>query len=101
MSIQALKFAVVVMGILIVVGMVVMAVTIASRLSGMAETEAVPALTDQIAMSLPPGAVIVETDLDGDRLALRLETPDGPVVQILDLSSGQLLSTIAVTGEAQ
>jgi hypothetical protein len=99
MSIQALKFAVVVMGILIVVGMVVMAVTIASRLSAMADVE--PALADHIALSLPPGAVIVETDLDGDRLALRLETPEGPAVQVFDLASGALLSTIATVGETQ
>ena len=99
MSIQALKVAVVVMGILIVAGLVMMAVTIASRLSAIAEADS--ALSDRVALTLPPGATIVETDLDGDRLALRLDTPEGPVVQILDLASGRLISTVAAGNTAQ
>lgn len=95
MSIQVLKFAVVAMGALIVVGVIVMAVTIASRLSAMGETE--PALSENIALSLPAGSAIVETALDGDRLALRLDTPDGPVVQIIDLATGQVLSSVVTT----
>ena len=97
MSIQVLKLAVVAMGALIVVGVIVMAVTIALRFSGMAEAD--PALSETIALTLPAGATIVETALDGDRLVVRLDTPGGPVVQLLDLASGRLLSTV-VTMEA-
>ena len=98
MSIQVLKFAVVAMGALIVVGVIVMAVTIASRLSGMAEAD--PDLAETIALPMPVGAKIVETALDGHRLVVRFDTPNGPVVQILDLASGRLLSTVVATEAA-
>ena len=68
---RALKALVIGMGVLIVVGLAVVVVTIANRTidGGKPSTDA--------AFALPDGAEVLETALDGDRIALRLRLADG------------------------
>ncbi len=90
MTIPQLKALVIGLGLLIVAGLAVVATAIAHRLS------AAGAPREAIALQLPERAAIVETVLDGDRLALRLETDRGPRVVIVDLASGRLVSTVEI-----
>lgn len=94
MNIRLLKFIVIAMGILILVGTTVVGVTIVNRVA--ARTDAGSETTAQIPVSLPEGARIVETALADDRLALRIETKDGPRILIVDLITGTLISTVEI-----
>jgi len=94
MNIRLLKFIVIAMGLLIVAGVTVLGVTIVNRVA--ARTEAATAPSEQIALSLPEGARIVETTLAENRLVLRIETLDGAEIRILDLTTGELVSTILI-----
>ena len=93
MSLTQLKALVAGMGVLIVAGLAVIVVTIVHRATAPREAAAPPGT---LAPPLPAGAVVVETALDGDRLALRLDTPDGPRVAIVDLATGALVTTVVL-----
>ncbi len=79
----ALKALVIGMALLIVAGLAVVAVTIANRtLDGGGPTDA--------ALALPRGAEILETALDGGRIALRLRLADGSTaIHVYDLDTGE------------
>jgi hypothetical protein len=97
MSIQALKILVAAMGVLIVVGVTVFAVTVANRLQAARYARTAPPA--RVELALPEGARVVETVPDGDRLLLRLDTPRGTEVLIVDLASGTLVTTVVLTTE--
>lgn len=90
MNIALLKALAIGMGVLIAAGVAVIAVTVVNRLG------AAGAPPGNISVPLPEGAEIVETALDGDRLALRLETAEGPRVAIFDLATGRLVQTVEI-----
>jgi len=46
------------------------------------------------ALALPPGAKIVSSSTEAGRLVLRLQTPQGEEIRIIDLASGKLVQTI-------
>ena len=98
MNIRLLKFIVIAMGLLIVAGVTVLGVTIVNRVA--ARSDAATAPTEQIALSLPEGARIVETTLADNRLALRIETSDGVEIRILNLATGELVSTIKIEAQS-
>lgn len=82
---RALKFLVIAMGVLIVAGIGVIAVTIADR-----SADSVTGAATEVKVDIPPGSRVVETSLDGDRLALRLVLADGTTrVLVLDTATGR------------
>lgn len=90
----ALKVLVVGMGVLIAAGLATVAVTVANRMAARAP-QAGPA--DAAALGIPPGAEVLETDLDGDRIALRLRLPGGGTeIHVFDLAGGKRLGRYAV-----
>ena len=90
MTIPQLKVLTIVMGVLIVAGVLALAATIAWRAAGIA------APRGPVTLRLPPGATVVETALDGDRLALRLDTAAGPRIAIVDLATGDTVRTVEI-----
>ena len=81
------------MGVLIAAGLITVVVTIANRtLDGdRPPTEA--------ALALPPGAEVLETALDGDRIALRLRLPGGAqAIHVFDLATGRRMATARIDG---
>jgi hypothetical protein len=94
-----LKIAVIVMGILLVVGFMVVLVTIASRMASLGTPPengpVATAVTPDIASLLGPDAEVVSTSVDGSRLALVLRRPDGLSVVVVDLRSGQVINIIS------
>ena len=90
---RALKALVIGMGVLIVVGLIVVAVTIANRtLDG----ERPPT---EAAFALPDGAKVLETALDGNRIALRLRLADGAeAIHVFDLATGRRVATARIDG---
>jgi hypothetical protein len=46
------------------------------------------------AMALPPGAKIISSSTEAGRLVLRLKTPQGEEIRIIDLATGKQVATI-------
>jgi len=105
------------MGIMIVVGVAVIGVTIAKRLSGAGEQAAT---TEPVAASvaasipaaaptpfadrdiaIPEGASVVRTAIDGRRLAVTLRLLDGrTAVLLMDARTGERLGLLTLTPTA-
>jgi hypothetical protein len=49
---------------------------------------------------LPPGALVRQTSISGDRLAVQYEAPSGAGIVVLDLASGQIVSRVELAPEA-
>ena len=82
----ALKVAVVVMGVLILGGLTVIAVTLAKRMSGPTPTGLVQATLDE-----PAGTRIAGVSTSSDRLAVELQGGGPDRVVVLDLHSGHVV----------
>ena len=105
-SYSILKFIVIFLGILLILGFAVLVGTIVYRLvnsepkeapgvvTTAAEKTAVTALLSEIELALPAGSQITGHDLDGARLAIRLQTAAGTEIWIVDLTSGQVASRV-------
>ena len=98
-----LVIAVIVMGVLIVLGVGVLAVEIGRRMftPPRPATEARPAapiagaLRPQVEVPLPAGARLLSSTLTGDRLVATVQLADGGQgVWIVDLASGRILSVV-------
>lgn len=101
---KALNIAVVVMGVMIVVGLAMIAVTIVKRLGGAAEPA--PAIAapymphvpltgfDPATVPLPPGARLRQIVPAGDRLVLHMAGEGGKdVLMVLDMAGGRVLGS--------
>jgi hypothetical protein len=98
-----LVIAVIVMGVLIVLGVGVLAVEMGRRMftPPRPATEARPAapaaggLRPQVEIALPQGARLVGSTLSGDRLVATVQLADGSQgVWIVDLATGKVLSVV-------
>ncbi len=107
-SYSILKFIVIFLGVLLVLGFVVVVGTIVYRLAGsdrpaaatigsaaIAGPELARLLSD-IELSLPEGSEITGHDLDGARLAIRLQGAAGAEIWIVDLTSGTVVSRVTL-----
>lgn len=82
---RALKGLVIGMGGLIVAGLVVVVATVVNR---SLDRDAAPAT--ESALALPRGAEVLETALDGGRIALRLRLADGTTaIHVFELATGR------------
>ena len=88
-----LKALVIGMGVLIVAGIGVVAVTLVNRMGG-GTTSLVPPIAGRI--ELPQGARIADAHVDGKSVVLRLTMPDGTSRIALYDMSGKLVSMIEV-----
>ena len=110
-SLRALKFLVIGMGVAIAVGVAVVVVTIIQRASASWEdarsaTPAVEAAASDAAprpgfgtrtLDVPRGGRIVDMTAEGDRLFIRLETPEGARrIVVLDAATGVRLGAFEV-----
>jgi hypothetical protein len=107
-QVRVLKIAVIVMGILLVGGFAfVMAAIVyqASKLGDKKTPEAAPAAVPtavavpEAALALPPDATVTSMALDGDRLALHLQTGAGPEIAVIDVTTGKVLSRIKLNAD--
>ena len=90
---RALKALVIGMGVLIVAGLATVVVTIANR------TLDADGSPTEAAFAIPPGAEVLETALDGNRIALRLRLADGTAaIHVFDLATGRRVATARIHG---
>lgn len=92
-GVRMLKIAIVVMGVMIVLGLF----GIIARMFYLASTRPSPTIASSTVLaegrlSLPSGAVVKSTTISGDRLALQYDAPAGSGFVVLDLASGRVIS---------
>jgi hypothetical protein len=92
-NLKWLKVAVIGMGIAIVLGTGVVAITILLRIFHHPDVAPVPAHFD---VALPPGAQILESSSDAGRLLLRLKIAESEEIRIFDLSTGREIARIGL-----
>lgn len=104
-QVKALKAAVIIMAVLIVVALVTIVARVIYLSSGQGDAAAPVATTSALVpkyqMALPPGAAIKNMSMHNDRLLVHYETPAGPGAAILDLASGKMLGEIVISKDAK
>jgi hypothetical protein len=104
-NMKPLVALVIIMGVLIVTGIVVIVVTITSRMGGGRTASSPAATVTQFAavdLPVPAGCQVMETTTANDRLILRLGTGERcNQVLIVDISTGKLLGTLRLVPNGQ
>jgi len=103
-QVRLLKIAVVTMGLMLLAGLgavIVGMIYQASKVGKKPVSAAAPAVLDRGiagagALTVPEGSKVTTMALDGNRLAVHLATPDGGEIVIVDLTTGTVLSRIAL-----
>ena len=103
-QVRVLKIVVIVMGVLLVGGFAfVMAAIVyqASHLGKGKASKAAPAAVpgSEMSLAIPPGATVTSLSLDGDRLALYLNSSAGPEIAVIDITTGKVLSRIKLKAQ--
>jgi hypothetical protein len=95
-QVRVLKIAVIVMGLLLVGGFAFVLAAIVYQASkggrDRATAEAIGGM--ETALPIPKDATVTSLALDGDRLALHLNSAAGPEIAVVDLKTGKLVTRI-------
>ncbi|HEX9753148.1 MAG TPA: hypothetical protein VGA46_06830 [Methyloceanibacter sp.] len=99
-QVRVLKIAVIVMGLLLVGGFAFVLAAIVYQASK-GEQSSTPSGEEAVAAELhiPKDASISTLALDGDRLALHLQSSAGPEIVVIDLKTGKTLARIKLKPE--
>jgi Family of unknown function (DUF6476) len=96
-----LRRAVIVMGVLLVVGIAtVIGRVIYLSTTGTSQGAGAGNLAARAALALPAGAEIRSISLSGSRLAVHYGVGTQPAIAVLDLTSGQTVSRVDIVPEA-
>ena len=99
-QVRVLKFAVIVMGILLVGGFAFVLAAIVYQASKGGQSSALSGgETVAAELRVPKDASIETMALDGDRLALHLQTGAAPEIVVIDLKTGKTLARIKLKPE--
>lgn len=96
-QVRVLKIAVIVMGLLLVGGFAFVLAAIVYQASGGGQSHgagAGVALGIESELLIPKDATVTSLALDGDRLALHLNSPAGPEIAVIDLKTGKLVARV-------
>ena len=97
-GVKALKFAVVAMGVLIVIGLIAVVgrVIYMASASRAAKTQPTSAIVERAKLVLPRATQAKSISLHGDRLSVHYSGSDQAGIVIMDLGSGRVLSRITL-----
>ena len=103
-QVRVLKIVVIVMGILLVGGFAFVMAAIVYQASKLGDKKVqAPAVSavaaPEFPLALPKDATVSSMALDGDRLALHLQTSTGPVIAVIDVATGKVLSRIKINAD--
>ena len=101
-QVRVLKIAVIAMGILLVGGFAFVLAAIVYQASKGGQSAAGVGTTPagiESELPVPQGATITAMSLDGDRLALHLDSAGGPEIVVLDLRSGAVVSRVKLKAQ--
>ena len=89
----------IILGVLIIAGLTIIGITIASRLHGMSQDLGKLVIPDTIPLSAPQGSRIRAVDADEGLLFVLLDTPSGDIVMIVELGSGRVIGRLELVDE--
>lgn len=102
-QVRMLKWAVIIMGLLLVGGFALVMGAIVYQASNLSESASAPPATSSSepvrALGIPAGMSVTHMALDDNRIALYLSGPSGSEIRIIDLGTGALVTRIPLTGE--
>ena len=102
-QVQILKIAVIVMGIILVIGFAFVIAAIVYQASNLSKSTPQPVASPQGGMTaeliIPDGMAISQMALGDNRLAVHLTGPRGGEIRIIDLGTGAVLTRIPIKGE--
>jgi len=101
-QLRLLKFAVIAMGVVLVLGFVAVIARIVYLVNRGGETTTTAIsqpIRDTARLALPAGAVVRNLSLSGSRLAIHYDGPKGSGIVILDLATGAPASRIEIVPE--
>jgi hypothetical protein len=101
-QLRLLKFAVIAMGVVLVLGFVAVIARIVYLVNRGGETTTTAIsqpIRDAARLALPAGAVVRNLSLSGSRLAIHYDGPKGSGIVILDLATGAPASRIEIVPE--
>ena len=101
-QVRILKIAVIVMGVLLVGGFAFVMAAIVYQASHLGQGKAskvtapAPAAVPgpEMSLAIPPGATVTSLSLDGDRLALYLNSSVEPEIVVIDIATGKVISRV-------
>ena len=96
-QVRVLKIAVIVMGLLLVGGFafVLAAIVYQASQGGQDRAAAGTGVAGvEAELAIPKDATVTSLSLDGDRLALHLNSAAGPEIAVIDLKSGKVVARI-------
>ena len=100
-QVRMLKIAIVVLGVMIVVGVLAVIARIVYLSSERRQQG--PVVTTGAAIdgriALPAGATVQSMALDGARLAVHYNSPSGPGIAIVDAATGRLVTRLTIAPE--
>ena len=82
------------MGILIVAGMVIIGVTISSRVKDVSQKNPSIELMSKVQIKAPTGSKITNVEADDGFLFVSLSSPGGDTIMIVELNTGEIIGTI-------
>jgi hypothetical protein len=99
-QVRVLKFAVIVMGILLVGGFAFVLAAIVYQASRGGQSSVAPG-GEPVAteLQIPKDASVSTLSLDGDRLALQLQSSAGGEIVVIDLKTGKVLTRVKLKAE--
>ena len=99
-QVRVLKIAVILMGLLLVGGFAFVLAAIVYQASKGGQST-VPTGAEAVAgeLHIPKDATVTSLSLDGDRLALHLNSATGPEIAVIDLKSGEVIARIRLKPE--
>ena len=101
-QVRVLKIAVIVMGVLLVGGFAFVLAAIVYQAAKAGQGKAVPAATlDGVVAEFPIGkdASVTALALDGDRLAIHLNSAAGAEIAVVDLRTGKIVARVRLKPE--
>jgi hypothetical protein len=94
-QVRVLKIAVIVMGLLLVGGFAFVLAAIVYQASGGGQSGGRAGASLQgIELPIPKDATVTSLALDGDRLALHLNSPAGSEIAVIDLKTGKIVARV-------
>jgi hypothetical protein len=98
-QVRVLKIAVIVMGLLLVGGFAFVLAAIVYQASKGGQGAPAGGEAVEAELAIPKDATVTALSLDGDRLALHLNSAAGPEIAVIDLKSGKMVARIRLKPE--
>jgi hypothetical protein len=99
-QVRVLKLVVIGLGVLLLIGFGVVIGRIAYLAMQPGRGLSAAGALQNVNVALPPGAVVRQTTVSGDRLTVQFESPHQTGVVIVNLTTGQIISRIGFVPEA-